>query len=219
MTIADAPQADLLYLSLSEISALSCRAIRGAGRSWGEAEEGADAACWLARAGLDWAGALTSLLRRPVAASPVSNACNQDNVCPLRTGMMLADFAGLPDGPGKGAMQLSNLKDPVFLLPFIARAASRTGQTLKLEWTGARAVVPPGAAPWLEGDIAAAGPVSAIVAPVPSSDRPPDPWPAAHRASLTKRQYQELCTIALKSTVPNSSSSQAGAGAQGDDND
>lgn len=209
----------MLHLSLSEISALSCRAIRGAGRSWGEAEEGADAACWLARSGLDWAGALTSLLSRPLGDSPVLEAVTQENLCPLRTGMMLADFAGLPNGPGKGVMQISNLCDPVFLLPFIARAASRTQQSLGVEWTGARAVMTPGTAPWMEGEIAAAGPVAAVIVPVSLFERTLKPWPPTLRANLTTLQYQELCTIALKSTVPNSTSSQAGAGAQGNDND
>lgn len=219
MTMADAPQTDMLHLSLSEISALSCRAIRGAGRSWGEAEEGADAACWLARAGLDWAGALTSLLRRPLGDSPVSDAPTQGNLCPLRTGMMLADFACLPNGPGSRAMQLSNLCDPVFMLPFLATAASRTKQRMKMEWVGARTVITPDAAPWLEGAFAAAHPVAAVIVPVSSFERTLGAWPSAHRAHLTTLQYQELCTTALNATVPNSTSSQTGAGAQGNDND
>lgn len=210
---ADDAQTDLLHLSLSEISALSWRALRGAGRTWGEAEEGAEATCWLARAGLDWVASLTDLL-----CNPLSDMRHSAALCPLRTGMMLADFAGLPDGPGRDA-EFRIQCAPEYLLPFLARVVAQTGQGLAVEWDGARAALAPDAAPALKGGIHATGPVTAHILPLSPSLTPPTELPRTHRASLTTLQYQTLCTIALNFTVPTSSSSQAGAGAQGGDDD
>ena len=211
---SDAAQSGLLQLSLSEISALSWRAFRGAGRAWGEAEEGAEATCWLARAGLDWAEALIVLL-----SSPVLDERHSSMLCPLRAGLMLSDFAGLPEGLGPGAAHFRIMCAPAFLLPFIAQVTVRTGQGLRMEWNSAHAVLAPGAAPFLKWNIDATGPALVAITPLSSAPQPQTAWPPAHHASLTPFQYETLSTIALKFTVPTSSSSQAGAGAQGGDND
>lgn len=52
-------------LSLNEAEALAAKAARGAGLSWGEAEDLGRAARWLAASGLDWATPLLGLLHSP----------------------------------------------------------------------------------------------------------------------------------------------------------
>ncbi|EAQ25540.1 DUF3726 domain-containing protein [Roseovarius sp. 217] len=206
---ADAEQD--LYLSLSEIAALSWRAIRGAGRTWGEAEDGAEAAKWLARAGLDWAHALTGILSLPAASAG----------CPLRAGMALSDFADLPNGAAQSAQLLSDIYHPLFLLPFTAQVAARSRQVMQLDWNGASARLAPDAAPVLTGNIHAAGPLHVSIAPafVSPTASASGAWPKYHFGAPGAGPYARLTTLMLHVTVPSSAASLAGAGAQGDDND
>lgn len=198
-----------VHLSLSEIAALAWRATRGAGRTWGEAEESAEAACWLARAGTDWASALIGAL----ALSPDTSGC------PLRAGIALADFAALPEGVAARGALLTDLRHPAFVLPFAARAATATGQALRLEWAGATATLAPLAAPMVEGAIMATGPVDVRIAPVSLADPLLTQWPARHHGTIAADHYATLNALMLRFTVPASATSQAGAGAQGNDND
>lgn len=196
-------------LSLSEIAALSARALRGAGRSWGEAEEGSEATCWMARAGLDWASALLEVLALPA----------NDKHCPLRAGIALADSAGLPDGISPATAQRHKLHCPCFVLPFAARVANQTGQGIMLEWAGARAMLAPNCAPVLEGFASAAATAEVTITPVASDTALCPDWPQTHRGAVSAAQYARLMDFMMAFTVPSSASSLAGAGARGDDND
>lgn len=196
-------------LSMSEIAALSARALRGAGRSWGEAEEGAEAACWLARAGLDWASALLEVLA----------LSTKDKGCPLRAGIALADCAGLPDGLSSATAQRHKLHCPCFVLPFAARVANQTGRGIMLEWAGGRVMLPPNCAPALEGLASAAATAEVTITPVAPERAPCPDWPQTHRGAVSAAQYARLMDFMMAFTVPSSASSLVGAGARGDDND
>jgi hypothetical protein len=195
-----------LELSLSEISALSARATRGAGRSWGEAEEAAEAACWLARAGLDWAGALLAVLE--------ASAENAD--CALRTGILLADAAALP---GAMTVQAQRVTSPSFLLPFAARMADQTGQRIRLGWAATQVILAPGTAPILDGQICIAGPAVVTITPDMRDTRPSPDWPQTHRGAVCAARYAHLTHLMMGFTVPACVGALAGAGARGDDND
>lgn len=195
-------------LSLSEIAALAARALRGAGRCWGEAEEGADAACWLARAGLDWARALLEVLELSA----------NDKHCPLRAGIVLADYAELPDGMSPATAQRHKLRCPCFVLPFAARVANQTGQGVMLEWGGVRAMLAPNCAPALERLASPAAITEVTITPVASDTAPCPAWPQTHRGAVSAAQFARLLNFMMAFTVPNSASSLAGAGARGDDN-
>ena len=54
-----------IVLSLNEAETLATKAARGAGLSWGEAEDLGRGARWLAARGLDWAGPLLGLAEQP----------------------------------------------------------------------------------------------------------------------------------------------------------
>ena len=196
----------MLELSLSEVSALTARAARGAGRNWGESEEAAEAACWLARAGLDWAGALLEVLDAPADGTD----------CVLRTGIMLADTAALSNAPRR---QSGLISCPCFLLPFAARISDQTGRRIRLDWTDTQVVLAPGAAPRIAGSVRIAGPAEVMITPDMQDTTACPAWPQAHRGIVTAGQYARLTRFMMAFAVPTSASSLAGAGAHEDDND
>jgi hypothetical protein len=195
-----------LHLSLSEISALSARATRGAGRNWGEAEEASEAACWLARAGLDWASALLEVLE----------ASNDEADCALRAGMLLADSAACPKTI---AVQKGMMSCPCFLLPFVARMAELTRQRTLIEWGDTRVVLAPGEAPRFDSPVRIAGRAEVTIKPVSNDNTPCPNWLQTHRSSVTASQHARLMKLMMACTVPSSASSLTGAGALGGDND
>lgn len=194
-----------LVLSLSEISALTMRATRGSGRSWGEAEEAAEATCWLARAGLDWAGALLEALRVADAGPD----------CALRTGIALADEATL-SGPPNARRTVNSA---CFLLPFAARISDQSGQRISLCAADMQVVLSPDACPLITGPVRVKGPVLVTLAPDHRDPSPCPDWPQTHRGTVLATQYARLMELMMAFTVPTSAHSQAGAGSQGNDND
>ena len=178
-----APPSARVQLSLSEINALCVRAARGAGLAWGEAEEAGWAASWLSQAGLSgpsitlaWLGDLT-FLARPVPARDLW-AATSGAQCPLRCGIALADFAGLPEGPGARPLTVETIAHPLMALPFVARAAARTGLDLRARWGDEDVSVHAAAAPSIprsrRGDR-------------PTDRRPPDCAGREHQAVLSDR--------------------------------
>ncbi len=211
-------------LSMSEIEALALRAARGAGRGWGEAEEAAWATVWLARAGAPWAVALLTGLPAPHGPAPVPGRDGwggQAPFCGLRAGIVLADFAALPEGPGAQEITLKAVRAPLLLLPFAARAAERLGGALSVCWPGGSLWLVPRGAPQLAGGWPGADAVpTMIIAAVEATVAAPVSPPTHPSHAVSEGQFAALKALALKMTVPTSAQSQAaGAGASGSDND
>ena len=101
--------------SLGETAALALKAARGAGMSWGLAEETAASVVWLHSRGLPGISALCSYLGQ--AADPQS----PEGGCPIMTGCALID--GMMDVPETSSqpLDLGHLHAPLLLLPFVAR--------------------------------------------------------------------------------------------------
>lgn len=217
----------LQHPSLSEINALCLKAARGAGLHWGEAEEAGWAASWLSRAGLagpsitlEW---LTEAARlaRP-APAPHRWSATTGAQCPLRCGIALADFAGLPEGPGAQALTVERVAHPLIVLPFVARAAAWTGVTFEVRWHDH--AVMPGTAKLAHlphpagGDSARAADLY-----ITRVTKRPDAETTGERAlpmpGVTVATWRALEALALRITVPTSSQSRTGAGAAGTDND
>ena len=101
--------------SLGETAALALKAARGAGMSWGLAEETAASVVWLHSRGLPGISALCSYLGQ--AAAPQS----PEGSCPIMTGCALID--GMMDVPETSSqtLDLGHVHAPLLLLPFVAR--------------------------------------------------------------------------------------------------
>lgn len=201
--------ADVMWLSISEITALALKAARGAGWSWGEAEEASWACGWLARAGLPGPAMMLRVLERGPAVS----------MCPLRTGIMLMDHAGLPEGPGGLPVVLHDVVEPLMLLPFLARVAERTGTAVALD-LGAHhmRVSGAGAVPDLR-DLSALCGADAPEVSVSLTQAEETIAPGIFDGRIARRTWVALDALALKTTVPASDLSRQRAGAQSSDND
>lgn len=117
-----------MNVSLNEIEATAKRAARGAGYSWGLAEEAAKATRWLCARGQNGTGALARLLQLELtralkqhSPADLSGEWQSDSeLCPLVTGALLSDCAHqLNSAP----IEIKNVAVPALLLPFAANAA------------------------------------------------------------------------------------------------
>jgi len=134
-----------MSFSLNEIEATAKRAARGAGYSWGQAEEAAKAARWLCAQGMDGIGALARLLELGLASDPASHRPQQANglwqadshLCPISAGTFLSDRALLLDA---GRAEMQEVVAPALLLPFVSNAARVRKCTLKIEIDAIRAM-------------------------------------------------------------------------------
>jgi hypothetical protein len=128
--------------SLSELETMARLAARGAGHSWGLAEEAGRAVRALAAIGIDGCAALAALLAdtaprphqslAPARLDRVWEAADGP-LCPIRTGASLSDMARvLPEG----GVALMAVLHPVLLLPFAADAAALRDRPVTLSWRG-----------------------------------------------------------------------------------
>jgi hypothetical protein len=132
--------------SLNEIEAMSKRAGRGAGLSWGLAEEAAKGTRWLSAFGFPGTELLADLLELndripPIDVSPVSLSAEvwhapARRMSPLIAGASLSDCAvRLLD---RGTITMENVSLPLLAVPFMGGAALRLGVPVAVEWVGAR---------------------------------------------------------------------------------
>lgn len=101
--------------SLNEIEALSRKAARGAGYSWGLADEAGRAVRWLEARGEPGATALLELLSWRDGKAYPSTVPGQASVCPIVAGTMLCDGVLLRD-----EIDGLPLHSPLLMQPFIA---------------------------------------------------------------------------------------------------
>lgn len=212
-------------LSLNEVEQLCLKAARGAGMTWGLAEEAGFAAGWLAERGLDGPG---SLLRRLESREPPDRivmvpghwrGAGGGSLCPIAVGAALCDFAVLPEAAMAGAgLQVGPVRQGLLLLPFLCGLAAMRGGKVQLDWSGGQVL--------LEGNGTVSGAVALLAAETevavhlallpagacgPRLAHAPVMVAAATMAGLNR--------LALCTTVPPSPLSRAGAGAEVDDNE
>lgn len=214
-------------LSRNEIEQLGLKAARGAGMSWGLAEEAGFAAAWLAHHGLPGPCAL---LRRLAEGEdhPLHDLRfdqetrswdHRGRACPIALGAALCDHVKLSEvGNMTSTVQLGEIGQPLLLLPFLAEAARMTDGNICLRWSGGTITVTNDGgifgslralkkASWLDAEVSA-------TAADPGSGHS---MPGVH--SVPFETLQGLEAHALRITVPASETSRAGAGASSDDND
>ncbi|MCB1448765.1 MAG: DUF3726 domain-containing protein [Nitratireductor sp.] len=132
----------MTHLSLNEIEAVSKRATRGAGRSWGMAEEAGKAVRILHEMGLPGGELLAGLLEATdnlseaaIAPSSLDGHWHAASgvLCPVSTGATLGDIAR--DIAGGREIRTSEIAFPLLLLPFVMAVASENHLALRLEWS------------------------------------------------------------------------------------
>ena len=126
-----------MNFSLNEVEATAKRATRGAGYSWGLAEDAGKAVRWLCARGIDGGAALSGVLELGLARSPGDHRPENTSgpwraasaLCPLVAGVTLADrVEALRHSP----VEMQELAQPLLILPFAAIAARRLDGTLNL---------------------------------------------------------------------------------------
>ncbi|MCP4283777.1 MAG: DUF3726 domain-containing protein [Gammaproteobacteria bacterium] len=134
--------------SLNEIDVMGKRAARGAGLTWGLAEEAGKAARWLCACDLPGAEILNEILTisdgkkyddlAPISAEGVWHAPS-GSLSPLFAGPALSDrAASLAAGH---EIELGKTIKPLFLAPYLSTAAKLTGTTIELAWADATVTV------------------------------------------------------------------------------
>jgi len=216
-------------LSLAEIETLGMKAARGAGLSWGMAEEAGMAARWLAAHRLPGPELLLRHLesfdRRawravaPIVGARIWRTDDGAALCPLAAGAALSDRAGLADGPGARPITLEPVADPGLLLPFAALAARGLGRPLRIAWNGMVAVVAAAGVAFEADERSVMDATAARVVIEPAA--PPAALRGAEAAPrrVPLAVWQGLDRLAFRTYVPASEASRAGAGAGTTDND
>jgi hypothetical protein len=138
---ADPGRARVIICSLNEVESYARRAARGAGMSWGLAEEAGKAARWLAARGLPGAELLLGVLRAndgrayssmvPAPARGPWQAAHGD-LCPVCTGAVLGDR--IDRLLGGEAIRLGAIACPLLLAPFLDRPAAVGKRCIELRW-------------------------------------------------------------------------------------
>ncbi len=131
-----------MIVSLNEVESLSLKAARGAGMSWGLAEEAAYAARWLAFRGWAWDRSFIEILQRRADVSPPllmgSSICGDREgaaVCPIHAGAALADLLRVRE-----SITLHRVLAPLWLLPFAHRLAAKQCD-VRITWANGHCVL------------------------------------------------------------------------------
>jgi hypothetical protein len=206
--------------ALNEVEATAKRAARGAGYSWGLAEEASKATRWLCAKGIDGSAVLAGLLEAGYAAklpAHVPQSLDGDwlaeaPLCPLATGAALSDCAArlqvltLAIGP---------VSQPAMILPFAALAARQLGACVTVEGDGFQAVTD-GTRLQCEGTL----PNEAARLTIRAAGSLSNPYPTCTRAEPEEAAWAVLNRFAHKTYAPATEESRLlGAGAGLSDND
>lgn len=195
---------DTVTLSLSELGSLITKAARGAGLSWGLAEEAGWAAEWLARRGLpaaDWATVWLS--------AQMAGALN-----PVELGASLADeFAGTGASPDRDLPD--DLAGPGYLLPFLHRIAQSGSAVAITSGLGHVALVP-GSGKVVFGPAWQSRSEGWHLCSVKEFGAAPE---FSGRPTVRTSVVECLEGLALSTTVPSSEASRKDAGSDSTDND
>jgi hypothetical protein len=223
--------ANRVTLSRNETESLCMKAARGAGLSWGLAEEAGFATGWLAARGFDGTVPLLALLIRRIEQraglgllKPTPGhwqSLDGCPLCPIQLGAALVDHATLVDGPFSQDTQLDPVEAPLLLLPFLVRAAHLCRRSLAVCWQGGHLHIKPdgdfnGIAPDTWADPRALAMWIATSSGAGEESLPAEP---SSLPSILVSTRNGLEALALKTTVPASEASRGGAGSSKTDND
>ena len=211
-----------MTLSLNEVEAMARKAARGAGYSWGLAEEAGKATRWLCAQGLDGCGALAEVLTRFDSGDARDRSPRIQStgwlqgdgaMCPLTTGAALSDRASKV---AVARIRIGAVAGPLLLLPFAALAARKTGRVLTITCPGMTAVTD-GVALSMSG----AGDIEEAETVIVSVGGDLDAaYPTRTRADPDRNAWCVLERLAARTYAPATAESRLkGAGAGLSDND
>lgn len=224
-------EGEFVTLSRNETESLCMKAARGAGFSWGMAEEAGFAAGWLAARGIDGATALLEILCRnrgrtlglgaPRPAPGHWQAQDDSPLCPIQLGAALIDHALISDGPFSRQTRIDPVEAPLLLLPFLVRVAEVSRKSLSIGWgTGRLDIAPDGAFVGRAADGWIGRPVLAMtITPLARPGAGLLPTEPGQLPSIPVSTMDLLGALALRTTVPATQASRTGAGASTPDDD
>lgn len=131
--------------SLNEIETHAKRAARGAGFSWGMADEAGRAARWLSSHSLDGPALLSGVLKQndrlPQSQFAPSSLDGEwrapsGHLCPVAAGAALNDCAD--QLPKAQSFTMINVSSPLLVLPFAAWAANHLKESMQICWQAVR---------------------------------------------------------------------------------
>lgn len=213
--------------SLNEVEGLARKAARGAGMSWGLAEEAGKATRWLVSHNLPGAEILAQLLTQNdgtdyAALCPVTTTglwhAPQGPLCPLIAGATICDHAAhLTDEEG---FALGPTSYPMMLLPFAAGLAQLSGTSVAVSWPGSAAVLTQEGNMSLTEDITLMADHATIVQIAATASPIVPASPCVWRADIPADVAETLGALAHRTYAPDTPESRlAGAGAGLTDND
>ena len=144
-------------LSIGEFDSLVLKAYRGAGFSWGMAQEAGRAAAWLALHGLPAGKYFAQLVQQVDGADPISLTpiivhshwpTDHLPLCPVVSGTVLSDhglqyFASAVDDRSESGLLLGTIYSPIIILPFVSDCAQAAGVSLQVTADRCSIVVTP----------------------------------------------------------------------------
>lgn len=217
-------------LSCNEVSALCMKAARGVGMSWGLAEEAGFAASWLVSHGIDGPSHMCAHLAHvdregwddlfPQVTSDGWRNRKGRAVCPIVLGATLSDYADLPDGPVVDAViHLGPVSVPILLVPFLAELARDKAVECVLTWEcGSISITAD--APHSDALALALGMSSLdLTLAVKAARLDVSLENPKTKALTTANTIATLNALAMRTTVPATEASRAGAGSSLSDND
>jgi hypothetical protein len=139
-----------MHVSLNEIDAQVRRAARGAGLSWGQAEEAGKAVRKLVGQGFEVLAAFADLLESHATGSGGASTIDNRNgtwrgtdgpLSPLVLGPAISDHAEVI---GSGRMITAGpVRHPILLIPFVMTVARICEKPVEIQWPNGHAVVWP----------------------------------------------------------------------------
>lgn len=221
--------ANPVVLSRNETENLCLKAARGAGFSWGLAEETGLAAGWLAAQGIDGTASLLLFLTEKLAMDaggglprPMPGHWQSRDhrpLCPITLGAALCDAALLPDGPFGQDTRLDPVAYPILVLPFVVRAAQIAGKAVLIDWQGGNLRIAADGTFDREAAMDWTHLKSLSMTLLNTSDIKVTQGRHTGLPAICAASLDGLNTLALKTTVPATDASRRGAGSATADND
>lgn len=215
-----------MEFSLAEIDAVSRKATRGAGFSWGLSEEAGKAVRYLCALQLPGSMLLAGYLSRldrselrsgppDISLSPWSSAAGF--LCPLSTGAAIADLIATISQ--HRPLQLAGCASPLLMAAITSSAVSRQGVSLCFQWDKLQLTIHPRGVDIDGSQSILLEPLASevVLQVVPASE--PQLRTAVLPAEVDEKSWQQLNELAFRTYVPSSHSSRAGAGSSLSDND